>query len=80
MNLLTKNKPGAEYIITDMMATRLSRKKFEQLKEINPDTLGEWNWCECPDFSWWSRVTKKLTPSAIRSAYFEYYNGRIIEY
>lgn len=72
MYMLVKRVEGAEYIIKDFMATRLSRKKFEELKEANQATLGDWQWCDDIDWTWWDRVHKKLTTTAIRRADFRY--------
>ena len=72
MNLLVKRVKGKEYLIKDFMATSLSRKKFEDIRAINEAILGEWEWCDDIDWTWWDRVHKKLTPSKIRSAYFRY--------
>ena len=78
-NMLTKRVPGKEYLIKDFMATRLSKAKFEALKKINPDTLGDWDFVPASetDFTWWDRCTKKLTPTAIRRAefYCDYYGN-----
>lgn len=74
MNLLVKRKAGAEYIITDMMATRLSERKFKELQACNKDTLGDWEFMQARDvdWTWWDRVFKKLTPSAIYRTAFRY--------
>ena len=72
MNMLVKRVAGAEYIIKDFMATSMSRKKFEELQAINQDKLGDWEWCDDIDWTWWDRVHKKLTPSAIRRADFRF--------
>lgn len=74
MNLLVKRKEGAEYIITDMMATRLSKRKFEELKECNKEKLGDWEFMKASDvdWTWWDRVFKKLTATAIHRTAFRY--------
>lgn len=74
MNLLVKRKAGAEFIITDMMATRLSERKFKELQACNKDTLGDWEFMQARDvdWTWWDRVFKKLTPSAIYRTAFRY--------
>lgn len=72
MNLLVKRVAGAEYIIKDFMATSLSRNKFEALKEANQELLGDWTWCDDWDWTWWDRVHKKLTATAIRRADFRF--------
>lgn len=74
MNLLVKRKAGQEFIITDMMATRLSKRKFEELQACNKDTLGDWEFMQARDvdWTWWDKVFKKLTPSAIYRTAFRY--------
>lgn len=74
MNLLVKRKAGQEFIITDMMATRLSKRKFEQLQACNKDKLGDWDFMSASevDWTWWDRVFKKLTERAIYRTAFRY--------
>lgn len=74
MNLLVKRKAGQEFIITDMMATRLSERKFKELQACNKDKLGDWEFMQARDvdWTWWDRVFKKLTPSAIYRTAFRY--------
>lgn len=74
MNLLVKRKAGAEFIITDMMATRLSERKFEELKAVNAEKLEGWEFVKAGDvdWTWWDRVFKKLTPTAIYRTSFRY--------
>ena len=82
-NMLAKRVPGKEYLIRDFMATTMSKAKFEKLKEINPKTLGEYSFIPHSetDFSWWSRCTKKLTPTKIIRAEFDIdYYGNVKEY
>lgn len=74
MNLLVKRKAGQEFIITDMMATRLSKRKFEELQACNKDKLGDWDFMSASevDWTWWDRVFKKLTERAIYRTAFRY--------
>ena len=75
MNLLVKRKEGAEFIITDMIATRLSKRKFEELKAVNAEKLGEYEFMKASDvdWTWWdNRVFKKLTTKAIYRTSFRY--------
>ena len=74
MNLLVKRKAGQEFIITDMMATRLSERKFKELKACNKDTLCEYEFMSASevDWTWWDRVFKKLTERAIYRTAFRY--------
>lgn len=74
MNLLVKRKAGAEYIITDMIATRLSKRKFEELRQINMNKLGDYEFMPASevDWTWWDRVFKKLTERAIYRTSFRY--------
>lgn len=84
MNLLVKRKAGAEYIITDMIATRLSRRKFEELKAVNTEKLGEYEFMSASevDWTWWDRVFKKLTTKAIYRTSFRYdtVSGKVQEW
>lgn len=83
MNIIAKGVPGKEYIITDMMATSLSRKAFESAQEQNPDLLSGYRYIPFndTDFSWWSRITKKLTARKIVQAYFEIdFGGKVREF
>lgn len=72
-NLVVKRVKGQEYLITDMIATKLSKAKFEKLKELNKNLLGEYVFIkyEDTDFSWWDKVTKYLTERRITKAYFD---------
>lgn len=72
MHMLVKRVDGAEYLIKDFMATSLSRKKFEALQVVNQEKLGDWQWCDDVDWTWWDRVHKKLTATAIRRADFRF--------
>lgn len=74
MNLLVKRKEGAEYIITDMIATRLSKRKFEELKAVNAEKLGGYEFMKADevDWTWWDKVFKKLTTKAIYRTAFRY--------
>lgn len=72
VNIIAKGAPGREYIITDMMATRLTEAKFKQLQEMNPDLFRDYRFIpqEETDFSWWSRISKKLTARKIYSGVY----------
>lgn len=81
-NMLVKRVPDKPYIIYGFMATTMSKTKFEALKAINPQTLGDYDFIPQSetDFSWWSKVTKKLTPTKIKEAYFDIdYYGNVSE-
>lgn len=83
MNMLVKRVRGAEYLIKDFMATRMGRGKFEMLQHLNPELLGEWEFCASKDvdFTWWDRCHKKLTPSAIKQADFRVdWSGKVQEW
>ena len=83
VNIIAKGKAGAEYIITDMIATRLSEEQFNKIKELNRDRFDGYRYIanEDTDFSWWSRITKKLTPTRIVPAEFDIdFYGNITEY
>lgn len=82
INILCKGVPGREYVVTDMIATRLSRAQFEKLQALNPELLGDYRFTPQAetDFSWWPRISRKLTPRKIVTAYFncDFY-GRVTE-
>lgn len=83
LTLLTKGLKDKPYMISDFMATRLSESEFEKLKEANPELLDGWRYTprDETDFSWWDRVTKKLTKTKIVKAYFEIdFYGNVTEY
>lgn len=73
MNIIARGVPGKEYILKDIIATNLSKKKFEQLQALNSELLGDYRYIPFneTDFSWWSRINKKLTAKKIKQAYFE---------
>ena len=73
MNILAKRVQGKEYIITDFIATKLNEAQFNKIKDLNKDTLGGYSFVpfKDTDFTWWSRVNKKLTPKNITEAYFD---------
>lgn len=84
VNIIAKGQKGREYIITDMMATRLTKGQFDKLQAINEELLGEYRFIPQAetDFSWWNRITKKLTARKIVSG-VEYhcdFYGNITEY
>lgn len=82
VNIIAKGAPGRPYIITDMIATRMSAKQFKRVQALNPDLLGGYRFIPQAetDFSWWSRVNKKLTPRKIVQAYFECdFSGNVTE-
>lgn len=72
-NILTKKDKQKEYIITDMIATKLTEKKFLELKKLNSKILGEYDFVkfENTDFSWWGKISKYLTATKITRANFE---------
>ena len=72
-NLIVKRVKGREYLITDMIATKLTKGQFERLRSLNKDLLGDYEYCNYKDtdFSWWSRVHKYLTLKRITTAYFD---------
>lgn len=83
MNVVVKRKSDAPWIITDIMATKLSKKAFEDIKEINKELLGDYEWVaqKDTDFTWWERIEKRLMPSNIvRRCYECDYYGNVEEY
>ena len=87
-NIIAKCVKGQEYLMKDMIATRLSKAKFEKVKELNKelfDDSEQYTWRFIPyketDFSWWYRIDKELTSARLKSACFEcQYNGDIVKY
>lgn len=83
LTLLAKRLKNKPYMISNFMATRLSKSEFEKLKEANPELLDGWEYIprDETDFSWWDGVTKKLTKTKIVKAYFmiDFY-GNVSEY
>lgn len=72
-NVIAKCKPGQEYIILDMIATKLSKSQFENIKKYNEKLFENYHFIpyEETDFTWWSGITKKLTQRKITRAYFD---------
>lgn len=87
INIIAKSVKGKEYLICDMMATRLTREKWEAVKASNPEVFGDtdkYTWRFIPqnetDFSWWYRISRKLTSQKIVTACFECdYHGKVRE-
>lgn len=63
MNIIALGVKGKEYLIRDMMATRLTEKEFEEVKQNTNGYFDEWRYIphKDTDFSWWRVVNKKLT-------------------
>lgn len=81
-NMLVKRVPDKPWIIYGFMATTMSKTKFEALKAINPETLGDYYFIPQSetDFSWWSKCFKKLTRTKIVQADFDIdWNGKVTE-
>lgn len=83
-NILAKCDKEKSYIILDMIATKLSKTQFEELKSINEALLGDYKFIpyKDTDFSWWYKVNKKLTASKLyKNCCFDCdFYGNIIEY
>lgn len=69
MNIVALGVPGKEYIIKEMMATRLTKKQFEHVQAHTDGRFDDWRFIphDETDFSWWSRIDKKLTQRRIYS-------------
>ena len=69
MNIVALGVPGKEYIIKDMMATRLTKKQFEYIQQHTDGRFDEWRFIPHggTDFSWWGKIDKKLTQRRIYS-------------
>lgn len=83
--LVVYSKPGREYLIdlSSAMATRLSEREFEQVKQANPDKFEGYRYIKPGDvdFTWWCRVHRYLTKRKITSREFDIdYYGNITEY
>lgn len=61
-NILARQDKARPYIIGDFIATTLSKKTFELVKENNPDLFKDYVFIayKDTDFSWWASVSKKL--------------------
>lgn len=70
-NIIAKRVKGQEYIIYDMIATKLNKKTFQKLQALNPALLGDYYFIDYKDtdFSWWGKITKYLTLSKITSGW-----------
>lgn len=83
--LVVYSKPGCEYLIdlSSAMATRLSEREFEQVKQANPDKFEGYRYIKPSDidFSWWYRIHRYLTKSKITTREFDIdYHGNVTEY
>ena len=82
-NLLAKGVDGKEYLITDFIATKLTETQANKMIE-QFDVLKGYRFIpyEETDFSWWDRVTKKLTAKKLTEGnYFECdFHGNVTEY
>ena len=82
-NIVAKPHKDCDYIYVDMIATKLSEKQFNRVKELNPSLLGDYVFVPYSqtDFTWWSSIKKYLTQRRLSSAYFSIdYWGRITKY
>lgn len=83
-NILAKCDKEKSYIITDFIATKLTKTQFEKLKTLNEKLLGEYRFIAYndTDFTWWSRVNKKLTASRLyKNCCFDIdFYGNVYEY
>lgn len=82
MNIIAKGAPDKPYILVDLIATPLTKSKFERLQQLNPELLGDYRYIPYSetDFSWWSRISQKLTGKKIRQAYFNCdFHGKVTE-
>jgi hypothetical protein len=88
VNIIAKSVKGKEYLISEMIATRLTDKQWQKIKELNPQLFGDSDsfvWRFIPqketDFSWWPKISRKLTSTKIKGACFDCdYYGNITEY
>lgn len=69
MNIVALGVNGKEYIIKDMMATRLTKSQFEYVQQHTDGRFDDWRFIPYneTDFSWWYRIDKKLTKRRIYS-------------
>ena len=83
--LVAYSQPGREYMVKldTAMATRLSEREFEQVKQANPDKFEGYRYIKPDDidFSWWYRIHRYLTRRKIVPREFDIdYHGNITEY
>ena len=83
--LVACSKHGQEYLINlnTAMATRLSKREFEKVKQANPDRFEGYRYIKPSDidFSWWYRIHRYLTKTKIVSREFEIdHYGNVTEY
>lgn len=83
-NIVAKRNKERPFIIEDMIATKLTEAVFNKLKELNQERFGDYTFIpyKDTDFSWWVRISKKLTQSKIYSGICFYCDsyGNISEY
>lgn len=62
-NILAKPHPNANYILSDFIATKLTKSQFNKIQQLNPTLLGDYIFIPYneTDFTWWSQTTKYLT-------------------
>ena len=72
-NMLVKPHKEKEFLITDFIVTKLTKNSFEKLQKLNAALLGDYRFVEYKntDFSWWSKASKYLTASKLKSAAFD---------
>lgn len=62
-NIIAKRVKGHEYIMTDLIATKLTRNQFEKIKQLNQKLFEDYYFIPYKetDFTWWAKITKYLT-------------------
>jgi hypothetical protein len=83
LNVIANCCPGHEYLMKDLIATRLTAADFERVKAANPERFKNYRFIPGKevDFLWWHKIHKKLTKTKIVQAYFDCdYHGNITEY
>lgn len=82
-NIIAKTIPNKEYIITEMIATNLTKEKFLKIQKLN-GFLKDYKFINFKDtdFTWWQRITKFLTQSKLyKNCYFDIdFYGNITKY
>ena len=83
-NIIAKCVKGAEYLMTEMIATSLTKKQFEKIKELNKEKFADYRFIPYndTDFSWWHKITKYMTKKYVYSGVcFDYdWFGNITKY
>ena len=80
-NIIAKPHPNANYILSDFIATKLTKSQFNKIKELNPQLFEHHIFIPYAetDFTWWANTRKYLTQHKLyANTYFSIdYYGRV---